>query len=199
MKCPKCCSDNPDTQRFCGDCGTQLPFSEEAAFSPTETLETPKEELTTGSTFAGRYQIIEELRKGGMRKVTVAHLRLGRTYMQKGMYEEALTEFQEAITLSGGSTDMIAALGHAQAVSGRKGLAEQTLQQLKAISKERYVSTYEIAIIYLGLGQKEQALDLLEKSYDERSSYLIYLRVDPRLDPLWPDPRFTTRLKKMNL
>lgn len=129
----------------------------------------------------------------------VAHLRLGRTYMQKGMYEEALAEFQEAITLSGGSTDMIAALAHAQAVSGRKNLAEQTLQQLIEIAKEKYVSTYEIAIIYLGLDQKEHALDLLEKSYDERSSYLVYLRVDPRLDPLRSDSRFETLLKKMNL
>ena len=69
MKCPKCHSDNPDTQRFCGDCGIQLPSSEEISVSPTETLETFKKELTTGSTFAGRYQIIEELGKGGMGKV----------------------------------------------------------------------------------------------------------------------------------
>ncbi|NIN93341.1 protein kinase, partial [bacterium] len=69
MKCPKCNFDNPDTQRFCGDCGTQLPPAEEISASPTQTLETPKEELTTGSTFAGRYQIIEVLGKGGMGKV----------------------------------------------------------------------------------------------------------------------------------
>jgi len=69
MKCPKCHSDNPDTKRFCGECGTQLPPSEEISAPPTETLETPTEELTTGSTFAGRYQIIEELGKGGMGKV----------------------------------------------------------------------------------------------------------------------------------
>ncbi|MFB0565247.1 MAG: zinc-ribbon domain-containing protein [Candidatus Aminicenantaceae bacterium] len=52
VKCPKCQTENPDTQRFCGDCGTQLPLSEEIPV-PTKTLETPKEELTTGSTFAG--------------------------------------------------------------------------------------------------------------------------------------------------
>jgi len=67
-KCPKCQSDNPETSRFCADCGTQLPPSEEIS-APTETLEAPKEELTTGSTFAGRYQIIEELGKGGMGKI----------------------------------------------------------------------------------------------------------------------------------
>ena len=69
MKCPKCQADNPDTQRFCGECGTHLPPSEEVYAPATKTIETAIEELTTGSTFAGRYQIIEELGKGGMGKV----------------------------------------------------------------------------------------------------------------------------------
>jgi predicted amidophosphoribosyltransferase len=54
--CPKCQSENPDTKQFCGDCGAQLPSFEK--IEVTETMETPKEELTTGSTFAGRYQIV---------------------------------------------------------------------------------------------------------------------------------------------
>jgi serine/threonine protein kinase/lipopolysaccharide biosynthesis regulator YciM len=69
MKCTKCNSENRDTQQFCGDCGAQLPKSKEFPPSITKTLETPREELTTGSTFAGRYQIIDELGKGGMGKV----------------------------------------------------------------------------------------------------------------------------------
>jgi serine/threonine protein kinase/tetratricopeptide (TPR) repeat protein len=68
-KCPKCDADNPDTKTFCGDCGTKLPPSEEAAPSITKTIEAPKEELTRGSTLAGRYEIIEELGKGGMGRV----------------------------------------------------------------------------------------------------------------------------------
>ena len=70
--CPKCNLENPETSRFCADCGTQLGVSGEKPIKPiehTETLQAPREELTTGSTFARRYQIIEELGKGGMGKV----------------------------------------------------------------------------------------------------------------------------------
>jgi serine/threonine-protein kinase len=66
IECPKCQFDNPDDTVYCGKCATPLPSSKEIPV--TETLETPTEELTTGSTFAGRYQIIEELGKGGMGK-----------------------------------------------------------------------------------------------------------------------------------
>jgi serine/threonine protein kinase len=70
IKCPKCHTENPDTLKFCGECGTQLiPSSKDIEPEVTETLQTAIHELTTGSTFAGRYQIIEELGKGGMGKV----------------------------------------------------------------------------------------------------------------------------------
>ncbi len=72
MKCPKCLSGNPDTKPFCADCGTQLtPAEGEAAAQslPTVTLETPVEEITRGTMFVGRYEIIEELGRGGMGRV----------------------------------------------------------------------------------------------------------------------------------
>jgi len=69
MQCPKCRIDNPDTSRFCAECGTQLQQTKDIHIYATETLEIPREELTPGSTFAGRYQVIEELGKGGMGKV----------------------------------------------------------------------------------------------------------------------------------
>jgi serine/threonine protein kinase/Tfp pilus assembly protein PilF len=69
VKCPKCHFDNPEDTNYCGKCATPLPPSKEMPVSQTETLKTPIKELTTGSTFAGRYQIIEELGKGGMGKV----------------------------------------------------------------------------------------------------------------------------------
>ena len=68
MKCPKCQINNPTESKFCSECGTQMgPYMEDIAV--TETIESPKEELTTGATFAGRYQIIEELGRGGMGRV----------------------------------------------------------------------------------------------------------------------------------
>ncbi|MCJ7581900.1 MAG: serine/threonine protein kinase [Candidatus Aminicenantes bacterium] len=67
IECPKCQTDNPDSQKFCGECATPLPGIQDAIH--TKTLETPTEELTRGSVFAGRYEIIEELGKGGMGRV----------------------------------------------------------------------------------------------------------------------------------
>jgi serine/threonine protein kinase/tetratricopeptide (TPR) repeat protein len=73
MKCPKCHFDSPSDTKFCGNCAAPLPISKEILVSQTETLQTPIKELTTGSTFAGRYQIIEELGKGGMGRVYKVH------------------------------------------------------------------------------------------------------------------------------
>jgi hypothetical protein len=69
MKCPTCHFENSPDTNYCGKCAAPLPFSKEFAFSQTETLQTPVPELTTGSTFAGRDQVIEELGKGGMGRV----------------------------------------------------------------------------------------------------------------------------------
>ena len=114
----------------------------------------------------------------------------GLAYEQKGMYQEAIAELQTAINLSGGSPHMKAELGHAYAIAGETTQALDILDELKRGSTETHISSYDIAVIHVGLGRKERALEALENAYQERSEWLRYLRVDPRLDPLRGDPRF---------
>ena len=114
----------------------------------------------------------------------------GLAYEQKGMYQEAIAELQTAINLSGGSPHMKAELGHAYAIAGETTQALDILNELKRGSTETHISSYDIAVIHVGLGRKERALEALENAYQERSEWLRYLRVDPRLDPLRGDPRF---------
>ena len=132
---------------------------------------------------------------------SVAHFALGLAYEQNEIYEEAVAELRKAISLSGGITVMIGALGHSYAVSGRRDKAKKVLEELRELSQRRYVSPYSIATIYVGLGDKDQAFEWLQKAYQDRSAWLIHLhlKVDPRLDSLRSDPRFTALLKKMGL
>jgi serine/threonine protein kinase/Flp pilus assembly protein TadD len=130
----------------------------------------------------------------------LAHLWLGQVYEQRRMYETAISEFQKGISLSGGgSTYALARLGHAYAVAGRRVEAQMVLNQLNDLSKQKYVSPYDIAVIYAGMGEKNQAFAWLERAYDERSVWMTHLKVDPSLDPLRSDLRFTELLKKIRL
>jgi len=114
----------------------------------------------------------------------------GLVYEQKAMYQEAIAELQTAMNLSGGSPHIKAELGHAYAIAGNTTQALEILAELKSESAQTHVSNYEIAVIYIGLGRKDQALEALENAHQERSEWLRYVKVDPRLDPLRGDPRF---------
>ena len=114
----------------------------------------------------------------------------GLAYEQKGMYREAIAELQMAVNLSGNSPHIKAELGHAYAIAGETTPALDILDELKRGSTETHISSYDIAVIYIGLGRKDQALEALENAYQERSEWLRYVKVDPRLDSLRGDPRF---------
>jgi eukaryotic-like serine/threonine-protein kinase len=124
---------------------------------------------------------------------------LGRAYEQKGRLPEAIEAFKHGLTLEG-NTELWAGLGHAYAVSGDRGEANKVLDKLKEISAQRYVAPYNVAVIYAGLGEKDEAFDWLNRAYNDRSYLLpVYLNTDTRLDSLRSDPRFHELRRKMNL
>ena len=83
--------------------------------------------------------------------------------------------------------------------ANRKSEAQAILRQLSALSRQRYVPSYPVAAIYVALGENEEAIAALERAYAERDTWMDYLGLDPRMDPLRPDPRFADLLRRMNL
>jgi tetratricopeptide (TPR) repeat protein len=92
-----------------------------------------------------------------------------------------------------------AALGYAYGKAGRTREAQQILAQMQELAKQRYVPQQEFAIIYVGLGEYDNAFAALEKAYDERFAGLIYLRLEPIFSSLRSDPRFESLAKRMDL
>lgn len=124
-------------------------------------------------------------------------IHLGHAYEQSGMFSKAEEQFVKARQIAGESIDALAAVGHTYALSGRKGAALEVLAELTEMSKQRYVSPYEIALMHTALGKPDEAFQWLEKVYDERVEWLIFTNVDPRLDPLRNDPRFVDLMRRV--
>jgi TolB-like protein/Tfp pilus assembly protein PilF len=129
----------------------------------------------------------------------LAHIWLGQVYEQRRNYDLAKSEFQKGISLTDGSTYALARLGHAYAVEKSRGEAQMILNQLNGLSKQKYVSAYDFAVIHAGLGEKNEAFAWLDRAYDERTVWLTYLKVDPSLDSLRSDPRYADLLRRMGL
>jgi serine/threonine protein kinase/Tfp pilus assembly protein PilF len=127
---------------------------------------------------------------------TFARFSLGWTYILTGRYEEAI-----AISSKPGSDDpyLLAATGHAYALLGKRAEAQKMIERLKEQSTQRYVPPDIIAKIYIGLREKEQALDWLEKSYEDREDALIWLNSDPLFDDLRSEPRFRDLVRRVGL
>ena len=149
--------------------------------------------------YAHRYeQAIEQLRKGVEMDADfwMNFEYLGRSYEAAGRLAEAIETYQRALQLENGNGENWANLGHAYAVTGRKAEAQKIIDHLKDPTALSYVSHYNLAVIYAGLRDKEQALVWLERSYANRSCLLVlYIGSDPRLDSLRSDPRFQSLLK----
>jgi len=124
----------------------------------------------------------------------IAHFELGEAFVQKHSYDEAIAEFQKSIKLSGGSISARANLAYAYALSNKRNEAVKILDDLKTRSTG---NGSEIALVYVGLGEKDQAMTWLEKAYDEHFNPSILVR--PAFDPLRSDPRFQNLVHRIGL
>jgi serine/threonine protein kinase/tetratricopeptide (TPR) repeat protein len=130
----------------------------------------------------------------------IDHCFLGRAYEQKGQMAQAIAAFEEALKLDPEHSEIWSALGHAYAISGKKGEARKVLDHLTELAARSYVAPYNVAVIYAGLGEKDQTFAWLERAYQDRGYYLpVYLTTDARLDDLRADPRFTSLSRRIGL
>jgi serine/threonine protein kinase/tetratricopeptide (TPR) repeat protein len=129
----------------------------------------------------------------------LAHFALGQAYTQRNKYREAIAELQTAASLSGRLPPILAALGYAYALAGEIDQAQHLLTELIESSSVKYVSAYDLALVNIGLSQKETAFDLLSTAVKERCGWLIFLNIDPVLDTLRADPRFRDLIRLVGL
>jgi DNA-binding winged helix-turn-helix (wHTH) protein/TolB-like protein/tetratricopeptide (TPR) repeat protein len=129
-----------------------------------------------------------------------AHFTLGRAYRQKGDFEQSITELERARELSHDRPDVLSHLGNAYALAGKTAKAMSILSQLSATPKENYGSPYHLAIVFVGLGEREKALAALEAAVSQGDSGLLAgLKADPTFDPLRNEPRFQKILMSIGL
>lgn len=123
------------------------------------------------------------------------HFRLGVIYAEKGMYDQAIKEFLKI----GDHPHALGHMGHTYARAGRIAEARATIPKLQEHIRKDGIGAYEIALVYTGLGEKDEAFKWLEKAYAARDKGLTYLKVDPCFDPLRSDPRFQDLLRRVGL
>jgi TolB-like protein/tRNA A-37 threonylcarbamoyl transferase component Bud32 len=126
----------------------------------------------------------------------LAHANLAWGYLGKGLHGEAIAEFEKAARLYG--SDRTLGLPLAYAAAGRRGEALKMLDLAREQSKRGEISPWWLAQMYLGLGEKQKALEWLEKAYEEHDPRMAFLKVEPLLDALRSDPRFQNLLRRMN-
>jgi DNA-binding winged helix-turn-helix (wHTH) protein/TolB-like protein/Flp pilus assembly protein TadD len=126
------------------------------------------------------------------------HFRLGRAYEQRKSYDMAISELERAVSLSPGDACYEGSLGHAYAVSGHATQARKVLQDLEARAGQPYVPAYAIALVYAGLGENDHAIIWLQRAFDDRSTPIAFLKLDPELNGLHSDPRFEQLVQRVN-
>jgi tetratricopeptide (TPR) repeat protein len=126
-----------------------------------------------------------------------AHWNLAQALELKGRTEEAIAEYEKAIALNDDPLPL-ALLGRLYGRIGRKEEALKILNRLRDMAKERYVSKYDFAVIQMGLGQKDEAIRLLEEAYEDHNGYdIAFIKTDRLLSPLHNEPRFQALVQKV--
>jgi len=120
-------------------------------------------------------------------------------YEGQGMHDKAIDQCRRAIDSVGRTSAILSLLGHAYAESGRRDEAIKIINELNDRAKNEYVSPYDVAIIYVGMKDKERAFEQLAKAYDDRAGWMINLNVDPIFDPIRSDQRFIDLVHRMKL
>jgi TolB-like protein len=132
-------------------------------------------------------------------KYFMLHFIAGRAHMRLNNYAKAISHLKLARTGTGEMPLMEAALGLAYAVSGKKGLTAKLAEQFKAAAKTRYIPPTYFGMLFAGLGDKDKALEWLEKAFAERADGLTWLNVEPMLDDLRADPKFQDLVRRIGL
>ena len=128
-----------------------------------------------------------------------AYLFRGRSYKEKLMFREALADLERARDFFGSSAEVSSIIGYTYAVADRRVEARKVLEELQALSKQRYVSPYHLAIVYAGLGERDRAFECLEKAYADREGRITLLKSVPEFDSLHSDPRFADLARRVGL
>jgi TolB-like protein/Tfp pilus assembly protein PilF len=128
----------------------------------------------------------------------IGHNFLGWTYAVAGQFAEAMAAFSTAKQLDD-NPETLVGLGFTFGISGERARAEEILRQLQDLRKQNYVQPVSIALVYTGLGEKDEAFEWLDKAYEEHAQWLSEIKVDPAFDPLRTDARFTDLLKRVGL
>jgi Flp pilus assembly protein TadD len=129
----------------------------------------------------------------------MARYRLGIGYLHQDRFELAVEELEQARKLSANSLDLLAAVGYAHGRAGHRAEARRIVRELQdaAASKRRYVSPFGLALVHLGLDDRETALTWLNRAVDERAWGIVLLGVEPALDPLRSDSRFAALVARV--
>jgi tetratricopeptide (TPR) repeat protein len=159
-------------------------------------------DLATALLRAGRYDQALEAASRAIeldRNYARGHSTLGWAYFGKGRFDEGLAALERAVALLPGDTLWLAQLGQAYALAGRVDRAREILRELEEQSRTRYVAPYHMAYVYTGLGQHEQAMDCLERAFEQRAGAVYGIRGSFLFAPLRSHPRFTALLRRMHL